>query len=97
LVGVGPTSTPSLALHTVVSLQTSGIRSELVRELVHHFTAASGYIGGCTQRQREDAHYERGRKDGLGQALELVDAWLRAENEDPGPRRTADEIVADCQ
>jgi hypothetical protein len=33
-----------------MSLQTSAIRSELVR----HFTAAPGYA--CTQRQREDAH-----------------------------------------
>lgn len=73
-----------------MSLQTSGIRSELV----HQFTAATGYAGGCTQRQREDAHYERGRKDGLGQALELVDAWVRATDGDPGRRRIADEIAA---
>jgi hypothetical protein len=75
-----------------MSLQTSGIRSELV----HHFNAATGYAGGCTQHQREDAHYERGRKDGLGQALELVDTWLRTKDGDPGRRRAADEIAADC-
>ena len=62
-----------------MSPQTSAIRSELVR----HFTAATGYAGGCTQRGREDAHYEHGRKDGLGQALELVDTWLRSEDGDP--------------
>jgi hypothetical protein len=74
-----------------MSLQTSGIRSELVR----HFTAASGYAGGCTQRQREDAHYERGRKAGLGEALELVDTWLRTEDGDSGRTRAADEIAGD--
>ena len=58
-----------------MSLQTSGIRSELV----HQFSAATGYAGACTQRQREDAHYERGRKAGLGEAIELVDTWLRTE------------------
>ena len=58
-----------------MSLQTSAIRSELVR----HFTAAPGYAGACTQRQREDAHYERGRKAGLGEAIVLVDTWLRTE------------------
>jgi hypothetical protein len=56
-----------------MSLQTSAIRSELVR----HFTAAPGYA--CTQRQREDAHYKRGRRAGLGEAIELVDTWLRTE------------------
>ena len=71
-----------------MSLETSEIRTELV----HHFNAASGYAGGCTQHQREDAHYERGRKDGLGQALELVDAFLRSEH--PGRRRSAEEIAA---
>jgi hypothetical protein len=74
-----------------MSLQTSGIRSELL----HHFNAATGYAGGCTQHQREDAHYERGRKDGLGQALELVDTWLRTNDGDPGRRRAAEEIAAD--
>ena len=74
-----------------MSLQTSAIRSELV----HHFSAAADYAGGCTQHQREDAHYERGRKDGLGQALELVDAWLRTTDGASGPRRAADEIAAD--
>ena len=73
-----------------MSLQTSGIRTELV----HHFNAAQGYAGGCTQHQREDAHYERGRKDGLGQALELVDTFLRSTNGHPGPSRAAEEIAA---
>ena len=62
-----------------MNLQTSGIRNELV----HQFTVATGYAGGCTQSERDAAHYERGRKDGLGQALELVDAWLRARDGDP--------------
>ena len=74
-----------------MSLETSGIRSELV----HHFNAAQGYAGGCTQHQREDAHYERGRKDGLGQALELVDGFLRAADGEPSRRRAAREIAAD--
>ena len=74
-----------------MSLQTSGIRSELV----HHFNAATGYAGACTPHQREDAHYERGRKDGLGQALELVDTFLRSDNGHPGRRRAADDIAAD--
>jgi len=73
-----------------MSLETSDIRSELV----HHFTAATGYAGGCTPHQREDAHYERGRKDGLGQALELVDAFLSSANGEPGRRRAAEEIAA---
>jgi hypothetical protein len=73
-----------------MSLETSGIRSELV----HHFNAALGYTGGCTPHQREDAHYERGRKDGLGQALELVDTFLSSENGHPGRRRAAEHIVA---
>jgi len=74
-----------------MSLQTSGIRSELV----HHFNAATGYTGGCTPHQREDAHYERGRKDGLGQALELVDTFLRSDDGHPGRRRDAADIAAD--
>jgi hypothetical protein len=53
--------------------------SEIRNELLHDFDAASGYTGACTQHQREDAHYERGRKDGLGQALELMDKFLRVE------------------
>ena len=73
-----------------MSLQTSAIRSELV----HHFNAAQGYAGGCTPHQREDAHYERGRKDGLGQALELVDTFLRSTNGHPGRSRAAEEIAA---
>ncbi|MEO8687723.1 MAG: hypothetical protein ABI611_05840 [Solirubrobacteraceae bacterium] len=71
-----------------MSLETSGIRTELA----HHFNAALGYTGGCTQHQREDAHYERGRRDGLGQALELVDTFLSGH---PGRRRAAEEIAAD--
>jgi hypothetical protein len=43
-------------------------------QLAHLFNAASEYSGGCTPHQREAAHYERGRKAGLAQALELVDA-----------------------
>ena len=73
-----------------MSLETSSIRSELA----HHFNAATGYAGGCTPHQRDDAHYERGRKDGLGQALELLDTFLPAEDGHPGRRRTAAEIAA---
>jgi hypothetical protein len=69
----------------------SGIRSELV----HHFNAALSYEGGCTQHQREDAHYERGRRDGLGQPLELLDTFLRSEDGHAGRRRGAEEIAAD--
>ena len=58
-------------------------------------TGATGYVGGCTPHQREDAHYERGRKDGLGQALELVDTFLRSDDGDPGRRRAAAEIAAE--
>lgn len=74
-----------------MSLETSGIHSELL----HHFNAASGYVGGCTQHEREDAHYEQGRKDGLGQALELLDTFLRSEDGHPGRRRSAEDIAAD--
>jgi hypothetical protein len=74
-----------------MSLQTSDIRNELA----HHFNAAFDYAGGCTQHQREDAHYERGRKDGIGLALELVDTFLCSEDEHPGRRRAAEEIAAD--
>ena len=73
-----------------MSLETSDIRSELV----HHYSAALGYSGGCTPHQREDAHYERGRKDGLGQALELVDTSLRSKDREQGRRRPAEEIAA---
>ena len=73
-----------------MSLETSDIRSELV----HHFSAALGYSGGCTPHQREDGHYERGRKDGLGQALELVDTFLSSQAREQGRRRPAEEIVA---
>ena len=72
-----------------MSLPTSEIRDELV----HHFNAACDYAGGCTRHQREDAHYERGRKDGLGLALELVDTFLRSQDGHPGPRRAAEEIA----
>ena len=72
-----------------MSLETDDIRSELV----HHFRAAADYTGGCTQREREEAHYERGRKDGLGVALELVDTFLSSRNGAPGRRRPAEEIV----
>ena len=73
-----------------MSLQTSGIREELV----HHFNAALGYTGACTQHQREDAYYESGRKDGLGLALELVDTFLLSPDGHPGRRRPVEEIVA---
>lgn len=59
-----------------MTLHDSGIREELA----HHFNAATGYAGGCTPRQREAAHYERGRKDGIARALELVDSCLRSED-----------------
>ena len=58
-----------------MNLQTSAIRSDLVRP----FPAAPGCAGACSQRQREDAQYERGRKAGLGEAIVLVDTWLRSE------------------
>jgi hypothetical protein len=74
-----------------MSLETTRIRSELV----HHFNAARGYSGGCTQHQREEAHYERGRKDGLGQALELVDTFLRSGEGPSGRKRSAEDIAAD--
>ena len=32
-----------------------------------------------SHEEAEDAHYERGRKAGLGEAIELVDTWLRTE------------------
>jgi hypothetical protein len=73
-----------------MSLETSDIHTELV----HHFNAASGYAGGCTPHQREDAHYERGRKDGLGQALELLDSFLSSSDGPSGRRRSAEEIAA---
>ena len=73
-----------------MSLQTSGIREELV----HHFNTALGYTGACTQHQREAAHYQRGRKDGIGQALEVVDTVLRSGKGHPGRRRPVEEIVA---
>lgn len=76
-----------------MSLQTSGLRSELV----HHFNTATGYTGACTPRQREDAHYERGRKDGLGQALELVDTFLLSHDGYPGRMRPVEEIVASVE
>jgi hypothetical protein len=74
-----------------MSLETNDIRNELA----HHFSAALGYSGGCTPHQRDDAHYERGRKDGLGQALELVDTFLRSANGDAGRMRPAEDIAAD--
>jgi hypothetical protein len=74
-----------------MSLETNDLRNELA----HHFSAALGYSGGCTPHQREDAHYERGRKDGLGQALELVDTFLRSANGDADRRRPAEDIAAD--
>jgi hypothetical protein len=74
-----------------MSLETNDIRNELA----HHFSAALGYSGGCTPHQREDAHYERGRKDGLGQALELLDTFLRSANCDAGRMRPAEDIAAE--
>jgi hypothetical protein len=59
-----------------MTLHDSMIRDSLVAD----FEAASGYAGGCTPRQRESAHYERGRKDGIARALELVDSCLRSED-----------------
>ena len=54
---------------------------EIRAALVHHFNAAPDYSGGCTQHQREAAHYQHGRKDGIGQALELVDGFIRSGEE----------------
>ena len=62
--------------------------------LIQQFNAGSDYTGGCTQHQRDVAHYEHGRKLGLAQALELADALLRSENGRPARRRRAEEIVA---
>ena len=61
--------------------------------LIQQFNAASDYTGGCTQHERDVAHYEHGRKVGLAQALELVDALVRSEKGRPAPRRRAEEIV----
>jgi hypothetical protein len=66
-------------------------------KLVHHFNAASGYAGACSQHQREASHYERGRKDGLAEALELVDAILRSGERQPARRRPVEEIVASVE
>jgi hypothetical protein len=68
--------------------------SEIRNELVRHFNAASDYAGASTQHQREAAHYQRGRKDGIGQALELVDTILRSEEGQPVRRRPVEEIIA---
>ena len=73
-----------------MSHQTSAIRTELVGQ----FNAAFDYTGGCTQHGREAAHYQSGRKDGIGEALELVDTFLRSEEGQPAPRRPVAEIVA---
>jgi hypothetical protein len=62
--------------------------------LIQQFNAASDYTGGCTQHERDVAHYEHGRKVGLAQALELVDALLRSEKGRPARMRRAEEIVA---
>ena len=58
-----------------MSLQIREIRDALADQ----FDAAPGYDGACTQHQREVAHYQSGRKDGIGEALALVDTFLRAE------------------
>jgi hypothetical protein len=68
--------------------------TQIRHALIQQFNAASDYIGGCTQHQREVAHYEHGRKAGLAQALELVDALVRSEEGRPVRRRRAEEIVA---
>jgi hypothetical protein len=73
-----------------MSHETSAIRNELV----HQFNAAFDYAGGCTQHGREAAHYQSGRKDGIGQALEFVDTFLRSEEGQPAPRRPVEEIIA---
>ena len=73
-----------------MSHQTSAIRNELV----HQFNAAFDYAGGCTQRRREAAHYQSRRKDGIGQALELVDTFVRSKEGRPAARRPAEEIIA---
>jgi hypothetical protein len=68
--------------------------SEIRNELVDHFNAAFDYAGGCTQHGREAAHYQCGRKEGIGQALELVDTFLRSEEGQPARRRPVAEIIA---
>jgi hypothetical protein len=73
-----------------MSHQTSAIRTELV----HQFNAAFDYAGGCTQHGREAAHFQSGRKDGIGQALELVDMFVRSEEGHPAARRPVEEIIA---
>jgi hypothetical protein len=67
---------------------------EIRDELVRHFNAASDYTGGCTQHQREAAHYQRGRKDGIGHALELLDTFPGSEAEPPAKRRPVEELAA---
>ena len=69
--------------------------SDIRTELVHHFKAASGYTGASTQHQREAAHFQRGRKAGIGEALQTVDVFLRSEEEGrPVARRSIEEIIA---
>ena len=68
--------------------------TQIRQELVRHFNEALDYAGGCTQHQREAAHFEHGRKAGLAQALELVDAVLRSAEGQPPHRRRAEEIAA---
>jgi hypothetical protein len=69
--------------------------SDIRTELVHQFQAASDYTGASTQHQREAAHYQRGRKAGIGEALQLVDAYLRSEEEGrPVAPRPIEEIIA---
>jgi hypothetical protein len=63
-------------------------------QLVHDFSAATEYMGGCTQHERDAAHYQCGRKAGIGQALELLDTFLRSEDGRPARRRPVEEIVA---
>jgi hypothetical protein len=73
-----------------MSHETSAIRDELVLQ----FNAAFDYAGGCTQHGREAAHFQSGRKDGIRQALQLVDTFLRSEEGHRAARRPVEEIIA---
>ena len=68
--------------------------TQIRQDLIQQFNLASDYTGGSTQHERDVAHYEHGRKVGLAQALELVDAVARSERGRPARRRRAEEIVA---
>jgi hypothetical protein len=66
--------------------------SDIRIELVHHFKAA---FDDAVAAGIGEARYQRGRKDGIGQALQLVDVFLRSEEEgQPVASRRIEEIIA---